>query len=155
LSRFKRNGGFPSALRAGGHSLGFGKSATATTLPLGLTTFAALGFVLEVFVVEEVLFSRRKYKFRSAVYALKNSVLKLRHNLCPVAYQYWWLRRRDLSPAVSLFDLPAILLPVSFASKRLLSSQLLSRLQVKRVTFHFFNDVLLLYFPLEAPEGIL
>ena len=105
--------------------------------------------------MEEVLFSRRKYKIRSAVHTLKNSVLKLRHNLCPVAYQYWWLGRRDQGPAVGLLDLPAILLPVSFASQRLLGPQLLSRLQVKRVSFHLFNDVLLLDLTLEAPEGVL
>jgi hypothetical protein len=50
-------------LRAGGHGLRFGETAAATALPLGLTGLAALGFVLEVFVVEEVLFSRREYKF--------------------------------------------------------------------------------------------
>jgi hypothetical protein len=42
--------------------------------------------------VEEVLFSRCKYKIRSAVHTLENSVLKLRHNLCPVAYQYWLVK---------------------------------------------------------------
>jgi hypothetical protein len=142
-------------LRARGHGLRLSETATATTLPFGLTSLAAFGFVFEVFVVEEVLFSRREYKVCSAVYTLKNSVLKLRHNLCPVAYQYWWLGRRDQSPAVGLFDLPAILLPVAFASQRLLGSQLLSRLQVKRVSFHFFNDVLLLDLALEASEGVL
>jgi hypothetical protein len=50
-------------LRAGGHGLGFGEATTATALALGLTGLAALGFVFEVFVVEEVLFSRREYKF--------------------------------------------------------------------------------------------
>jgi hypothetical protein len=51
-------------LRAGGHSLGFGEATTAAALALGLTCFAALRFVFEVFVVEEVLFSRSEYKFR-------------------------------------------------------------------------------------------
>jgi hypothetical protein len=50
-------------LRAGGHGLRFGEATTATTLALGFTCLAALRFVFEVFVVEEVLFSRRKYKF--------------------------------------------------------------------------------------------
>jgi hypothetical protein len=142
-------------LRAGGHGLRFGEATTATTLALGLACLAALGFVFEVFVVEEVLFSRCEYKICRTVYTLENSVLKLRHNLCPVAYQYWWLRRRDLSPAVGLFDLPAILLPVAFASQRLLDSELLTRLQVERVAFHLFYNVLLLDLTLEAPEGIL
>jgi len=95
LSWFKRYRGFPPALGARGHSFCLGEAATATALPFGFTSLAAFGFVFEVFVVEEVLFSCRKYKVCSAVYTLKNSVLKLRHNLCPVAYQYWWLRRRD------------------------------------------------------------
>jgi hypothetical protein len=141
-------------LRAGGRGLGLGESA-ATALPLGLAGLAAFGLVFEVFVVEEVLFSRCEYKFRRTVYTLENSVLKLRHNLCPVCYQYWWLRRRDLGPAVGLLNLPAILLPVSFASQRLLGPQLLSRLQVERVSFHLFDNVLLLDLTLEAPEGVL
>jgi hypothetical protein len=155
LSGFKGNCCLPAALRASGHGFGLGETTSTITLALGFTSLAALGFVFEVLAVEEVLFSRCKYKFRSAVHTLENSVLKLRHNLCPVAYQYWWLGRRDQSPAVGLFDLPAILLPVSFASQRLLGSQLLTRLQVERVTLHFFDDVLLLDLPLEAPEGVL
>jgi hypothetical protein len=123
-------------------------------LALGLAGLAPFGFVFKVFVVEEMLFSRCKYEFRSAVHTLENSVLKFRHNLCPVAYQYWWLRRRDRSPAASLLDLPAILLPVAFASQRLLGPQLLSRLQVKRVSLDLFNNVLLLDLTLEAPEGV-
>ena len=95
LGWFKWDRGFPPALRAGRHGLRLGETASATTLAFGLTRFTALGFVFEVFVVEEVLFSRCKYKFCRTVYTLENSVLKLRHNLCPVAYQYWWLRRRD------------------------------------------------------------
>jgi hypothetical protein len=39
-------------------------------LALGLACLAALRFVLEVFVMEEVLFSRCKYEFRSAVHTL-------------------------------------------------------------------------------------
>jgi hypothetical protein len=50
-------------LRTGRHGLRLGEPAAAAACPFGLTSFAALGFVLEVFVVEEVLFSRRKYKF--------------------------------------------------------------------------------------------
>ena len=84
LSRLERNRGVPPALRAGGHGLRFGEATTAAALTLGFTSLAALGFVLEVFVVEEVLFSRRKYKFCRTVYTLENSILKLRHNLCPV-----------------------------------------------------------------------
>jgi hypothetical protein len=36
--------------------------------------------------MEEVLFSRGKYKFRSAIRTLENAILKLRHRLlCPVS----------------------------------------------------------------------
>ena len=48
-------------------------------MPLGLTGLAAFGLVLEVFVVEEVLFSRCEDKFCSAINALKDSILELRH----------------------------------------------------------------------------
>ena len=54
-----------------------------------------------------------------------------------------------------LLDFPASLLPVSLAGQRLLDPLLLSRLQVKRVSFDLFDDVLLLDLPLEAPKGIL
>jgi hypothetical protein len=39
-------------------------------LALGLAVLAPLGFVLEVFVVEEVLFSRCKYEICTAINAL-------------------------------------------------------------------------------------
>ena len=55
----------------------------------------------------------------------------------------------------SLLDLPAILLPVAFPSQRLLGPQLLSRLQVKGMSFDFLDDVLLLDLTLEASEGVL
>jgi hypothetical protein len=61
LGGFERHRGFPPALRAGGHGLRLREAAT-TALALGLTGLAPLGFVFEVFVMEEVLFSRRKYK---------------------------------------------------------------------------------------------
>jgi hypothetical protein len=48
-------------------------------LALCLTSFAALGLVLETLVVEEVLFSRCEYEIRSAIAAFKDAVLKLRH----------------------------------------------------------------------------
>jgi hypothetical protein len=36
--------------------------------------------------MEEVLFSRCKYEFRSAIDALENAILKIRHStLCPVS----------------------------------------------------------------------
>ena len=73
---------FPTALRAGGHGFRFGKARGRRTLALGLTSLAAFGFVLEVFVVEEVLFSRCEYEICSAVNALEDAILKLRHSNC-------------------------------------------------------------------------
>jgi hypothetical protein len=57
-------------------------------------------------------------------------------------------------PAIRLFYLPAIFLPVSLASQRLLSSQLLTRLQVKGVSLDLLDNVLLLDLPLEAAKGV-
>jgi hypothetical protein len=58
-------------------------------------------------------------------------------------------------PATALLDFPAILLPVSLTSQRLLSPQLLTRLQVEGVSFDLLNDVLLLDLSLEAAKGVL
>src|SRR4051794_643845 len=56
-------------------------------------------------------------------------------------------------PVVSL-NLPAILLPVSFAGQRLLGPELLARLQIEGMPFDLFNDVFLLNLPLEAAKGV-
>jgi len=64
------------------------------------------------------------------------------------------MERRGKHPALRLLNLPAILLPVSFAGQRLLGPELLTRLQVKRVSLYLFNDVLLLDLSLEAPKGV-
>jgi hypothetical protein len=58
------NCGFASALRAGGHGFRFGETTPSAALTLGFTGLTPFGFVFEVFVMEEVLLSRRKYKFR-------------------------------------------------------------------------------------------
>jgi hypothetical protein len=47
------------------------------------------------------------------------------------------------------------LLPVPLASERFFHALLLARLQIKRVTLDFFNDVFGLNFPLEPPKSIL
>jgi hypothetical protein len=49
-------------------------------LPLGFARFAAFGFILEVFIVEEMLLSRRKDKLRPTVSALDDSILKFWHH---------------------------------------------------------------------------
>ena len=52
-------------------------------------------------------------------------------------------------------EIPAALLPVTLSGQRLLYSLPLSRLQVKGMFLDFFDDVLLLDFPLEPAEGVL
>ena len=53
-----------------------------------------------------------------------------------------------------LFDFPATLLPISLAGKSCLDPFFFSRLQVERMPLDLFNDVFLLHFPFEAPEGV-
>jgi hypothetical protein len=53
-----------------------------------------------------------------------------------------------------LFHFPAILLPVPFAGQRLLGPELLARLQIEGMAFHFFDNVLLLDFSFEAAKGV-
>src|SRR6266568_2294656 len=53
-----------------------------------------------------------------------------------------------------LLNLPAILLPVSFAGQRLLGPELLARLQIEGVPLDFLDDVLLLDLSLEAAKGV-
>jgi hypothetical protein len=111
--------------------------------------------------MEEVLFSRCKYEIRSAIHALQDAVLKLRHIRWPrypldtagetAANRPLTTRRR----LVRLFHFPARLLPVSFAGKRLLCPELLTWFEVERVTLHFFDDVLLLDLSLKPAKGVL
>jgi len=49
----------------------------------------------------------------------------------------------------------ARLLPAALASKGFLHPLLLAGLQVKGVTFHFLDDVFLLYLPLETAKCVL
>jgi hypothetical protein len=58
-------------------------------LALGLASLAPLRLVLEVLVMEEMLFSRCKYEIRSAIYALEDAVLKLRHIRFPRVNWNW------------------------------------------------------------------
>ena len=53
-----------------------------------------------------------------------------------------------------LFLLLACFLACAFARQRFLHPLFLAGFQVEGVTFHFFNDVLLLHFPLEATQGV-
>jgi hypothetical protein len=120
---------------------------------LALARFAALGLVLKVLVVEEVLFSRCENKFGSALRALENPILELRHN------PTWFPRtgcgadRQNLS-ARMLFDFPARLFPVPLASQGTLDPLFLSRLQVEGVSLDLLDNVLLLDLSLEAPKSV-
>jgi hypothetical protein len=80
LGGFEWNRGFAPALRACSHGFGFVKAPAASTLALLLTDFAALGFVFEILVVEEVLFSRCEDEICSTVCAFEDAILKLRHS---------------------------------------------------------------------------
>ena len=53
---------------------------------------------------------------------------------------------------VRLLDVLASLLAIPFASQRFFGALLFARLQIERVTFDLFDDVLLLDFALEAPQ---
>jgi len=54
-------------------------------LPLYFARFAAFRLVFEVFVMEEVLFSRCEYKVCSAINALEDAVLEFRHYCSPLS----------------------------------------------------------------------
>jgi hypothetical protein len=109
--------------------------------------------------MEEMLLSRCEDEVGSTINTFENAILKLRH-IDPVPrYQPELCRTfrnggTGRSRRSSLFHFPAILLPVSLAGQRLLSPELLTRLQVKGVAFHFLDDVLLLDFALEAAKGV-
>jgi hypothetical protein len=84
LSGLEGYRGLPTALGARRHGLGLAESRGRTALALVLAVLAALGLVLEVLVMEEVLLSRCEYKIGSAVYTLEDAVLKVRHGAGPV-----------------------------------------------------------------------
>ena len=77
-------------------------------MTLGLAILAALGLILEVFIVEEMLFSRCEYKIRCAIDALEYAILKPRHVGCSPCQR---TAERDGGTPVSrrpiLFDFPA------------------------------------------------
>jgi hypothetical protein len=165
LRRLEGHRGFPTALRAHGHGFRFGESRTGGALALHFAVLAPFGLVLEVLVVEEVLFSRCKYEICSAINALENAILKLRHSNCAPFINLNWNRTwlsggsgdwQYAGPAAAvLLDFPATLFPVSFAGKRLLSPELLARLQIEGMSLHFLDDVLLLDLTLETAKGVL
>ena len=64
------------------------------------------------------------------------------------------LRPFDLLVVSDLFRIPATLLPVPLTGQRLLSPQLLTRLQVEGVSLDLLDNVLLLDLTLEAAKGV-
>jgi hypothetical protein len=76
--------GFAATLGAGGHGFAFGETAATRALAFGFARLAAFGFILEILIVEEMLFTRGKDEIGSAVYALQGPVLELRHGNVPV-----------------------------------------------------------------------
>ena len=80
LGRFKGNSGFPPTLRTDGCCLRPLRAGTCRSLSLGLARLAALGFIFEILVVEEVLLSRRKNKLCPAIRAFDDSIRKLWHH---------------------------------------------------------------------------
>jgi hypothetical protein len=76
---------------------------------LGLAILTALGLVFEVFVVEEMLFSRCEYKIRCAIDALEDAILKLHHVVVPRVNLNCWNRAAGppYPAAPLLFDFPA------------------------------------------------
>ena len=155
LGRPEGNRSFPAALRANGGRLGPRRSGRRRSLPLELARLTALWLIFEVLVVEEVLLSRRENELCPAISALNHSILELWHLPLPRSYPgYPACPFRTLTEDEILLDLPPAFLPVSFASQRLLGPFLFAWLQIKRVPFDLFNDVLLLDFALEAAKGV-
>ena len=62
--------------------------------------------------------------------------------------------RRLTAPFVILFRIAATLLSVTLASEGFFHPLFFAGFQVEGVAFDFLDDVLLLYFPLEAAQGI-
>jgi len=103
--------------------------------------------------MEEVLFSRGENKFGSALRALENPILELRHNQ-PGFLERLWNGQGEPCPPV-LFDFPARLFPVALAGQRTLDPRFLSRLQIEGVSLDLLDNVLLLDLSLEAAKSIL
>jgi hypothetical protein len=117
-----------------------GHRARRATGPFDLTVLAPFRFVLEVFVGEELLLSRRPDEFRATVNAPEDPVLEL---------------HRSLPRRVGLLQLAAELLAVPLACESLFGPALVTGFQVERMFLDVLNDVFLLDLPLETPKGAL
>src|SRR5687767_8483760 len=114
--------------------------------PLGLASLAALGFVLELLVGEEQLFTCGPDELRRTIHTPQDLVLEL-HRSPPRA-----VARPD--PDALLRFAPE-LLSVALPGQSLLGPALVTRLQVERVLLDVLDDVFLLNLTLEATEGAL
>jgi hypothetical protein len=89
LRRLKGNCSFLATLGAVGSGFYLGiitrGGCTQAGGSLRLTGFASFGLVLELFVMEEQLFSRREYKVSIAVNTLQNLILEFHGELLPSA----------------------------------------------------------------------
>jgi hypothetical protein len=119
--------------------------------------------------VIELLFARGEDEICPAIHTFQNTVLKIRHGTIlkeerrriAILSACWNASVGPGKPpwalgtrSTRLFDFPATLLPVPFASQRLLDAQFLPRLQIERMPLDLFDDVFLLHLPLKAPEGV-
>ncbi|HTL27690.1 MAG TPA: hypothetical protein VL282_00650 [Tepidisphaeraceae bacterium] len=107
----------------------------------GLAGFAALWFVLEILVGEELLFSRRPDELRATVYAPEQPVLEL----------HWSLPRRV--GLASLLRFSPELLTITLARQRLFGAAFITGFQIEGVLLDVFDDVFLLNLPLEPAES--
>ena len=107
---------------------------------LCLARLTALGFVLEILVGEELLFSGRPDEFRAAIHAREDPVLEL---------------HRSHLARVDLLRFSAEFLPIALTGERLFGATLVTWLQVEGVLLDILDDVFLLHLPLEAPESAL
>jgi hypothetical protein len=82
LRGLERHSGFP--LASGTYGLGFHALVVTAILrqsqclgPFALAVLASFGFVLELFVVEEELFTSGEHEVSAAIHTLENLVLEL------------------------------------------------------------------------------
>jgi len=89
LRRLKGNGSFLATGGTVGASFHlrtlWRRNWSQRRVPFGFAGFATLGLVLELFVVEEQLFARRKDEVGAAVNTLENLVLEFHGELLPSA----------------------------------------------------------------------
>ena len=100
----------------------------------------------------ELLFARGEDKVGPAIDTFQNPILKFWHGT--ILEGKGEARCQPLRLLSWLFDFPGDFLPVPFARQCLLDPQFFARLQIERMPFDLFDNVFLLHFPFEAPEGV-